>query len=152
MRIEEIQGMPDYAKIMHLINAEWPVEFGEVDDASKLHEMIESHDVNNDTIKFLYDDDNIVGYYRYTLWPRDKKNTTTAHTFDITIDPTNQMHGLGSMLMHDMFDDCREKGLELLLSRSFKSNEASIRLHKSLGFSLHLETDDSYVWEKSLVL
>jgi L-amino acid N-acyltransferase YncA len=46
--------------------------------------------------------------------------------------------------------ECRKRSLEKLLSRSFKNNEASIKLHKRLGFKLHLETEDSLVWEMIL--
>jgi len=147
MEIKEIKGVPDYSKIINLINAEWPSEFGNVDDKEKIKEMIKSHNEVTDRTKYLIDNENIIGFYRYSIWPRDKKNSKTAHTFDIAIDPRYQKRGLGSLLMKDMINDCKLRGMEKLLSRSFKSNQASIKLHKSLKFSLHLETDDSYVWE-----
>ncbi len=147
MEIKEVKGIPDYSKIINLINAEWPSEFGETDDTTKIEEMTKSHNENTDTTKYLFENEEIIGFYRYSSWPRDKKNTRTAHTFDIAIDTNYQKKGLGSFLMKDMINDCKKKGMEKLLSRSFKSNQASIGLHKSLGFSLHLETDDSLVWE-----
>lgn len=147
MIIKEIKGKPDYSCIIDLINAEWPFEFGSVDNKTKIKEMGKSHNVETDTVKYLFNNGKIIGFYRYSLWPRDDKNTKTAHTLDISITPNNQKQGLGSFMMKDMIDDCKRKGIEQLLSRSFKTNEGSTRLHKSLGFSLQLETDDSYVWE-----
>jgi len=147
MEIKEIKGIPDYSEIIDLINAEWPSEFGEADDAMKIKEMTKSHNQNTDTVKYLFDNENIIGFYRYSLWPRDNKDTKNAHTFDIAINPNFQKKGFGSLLMRDMIADCKEKGIVKLLSRSFKSNQASIELHKSLGFSLHLENEDSFVWE-----
>lgn len=147
MKIQEVEGMPDYSEIITLINAEWPLEFGEVDDNDKIQEMEKSHNESTDTVKYLIEDKDVIGFYRYSLWPREQKGTKTAHTFDIAIAPTRQKQGLGTLLMKDMIEDCRKKGLERLLSRSFKTNKASIGLHEALGFSLHLETDDSYVWE-----
>ncbi len=63
--------MPDYSEIIELINAEWPGEFGGNTDDEKIREMIRSHQLETDTVKYLYDDNKIIGFYRYTLWPRD---------------------------------------------------------------------------------
>jgi len=149
MEIKEVKGIPDYSEIIDLINAEWPSEFDENDDA-KIKEMLKSHNENTDTVKYLLDNKNIVGFYRYSLWPRDNEKTKTVHIFDIAINPNYQRQGLGSLLMKDIIDDCKKKGMDKLLSRSFKSNQASIGLHKAFGFSLHLEIDDSFIWEISL--
>ncbi len=147
MELLKIDGIPDYKEIIELINAEWPIEFGNIDDSEKIVEMTKSHNVETDTVKYLIDNNEIIGFYRYSLWPRDNIESNSAHTFDIAIKPDRQKQGLGSLIMKDMIEDCRINGVKKLLSRSFKSNNQSINLHKSLGFSLHLETDDSYVWE-----
>ena len=47
----------------------------------------------------------------------------------------------------DLIQDCRDKGITRLLSRTLKSNTASVRLHQSLGFAQHFATEDSIVWE-----
>ena len=109
--------------------------------------MEESHNDKTDTIKYLLDGNVIIGFYRYSKWPREKENTNTVHLFDISILPERQKQGLGTLLLKDMIKDCNVKGFTKILSRTYKYNIGSIQLHKSLGFSQYLETDDSFVWE-----
>jgi len=147
MEIREIKEMPNYSEIVALINAEWPSKFSDKTDDEKIAEMEKSHNLKTDTIKYLYDKDKVVGFYRCSIWPREDINSKIAHTLDIAILPSRQKEGLGTLLMTDMIKDCKQKGISKLLSRSFYNNKGSIRLHKSLGFSIHLETEDSIVWE-----
>ncbi|HAK46903.1 MAG TPA: hypothetical protein DCO79_13420 [Spirochaeta sp.] len=142
-----IEGIPDYAEIIDLINAEWPVQFGEKSDSEKIADMRESHDVERDRTVYIYDDSKIIGFYRYTAWPRAARITETAHIYDIAVLPSMQKQGIGMLLMDNLVDDCRKQGFKKLLSRSFRTNEGSIRLHKAAGFGISLETDDSIVWE-----
>lgn len=132
--IRIINGKPNYSEIIDLINAEWTAEFGEASDEEKIAKMDNHHNEKTDTVKYLYENGKIIGFYRYSLWPRDDEKTKQAHTLDISLLPQYQ----------------RDNGIEILLSRSFKSNEGSIRLHKKMRFQLHLETDDSFVWKLSL--
>ncbi len=147
MMLKEIEGLPDYSEIIDLINAEWPREFGEKTDSEKIADMIDSHNTDKDRVKYLFDGDVIAGFYRYSLWPRDARITETAHIYDIAVLPSKQKQGLGTFMMDDLIEDCRRRKLDRLLSRSFRNNEASIRLHKRFGFHVHLETEDSIVWE-----
>ena len=142
-----IEGLPDYAGIIELIKAEWPPEFGEKSEAEIISEMIESHDTERDRVTFLYEDNHPVGFYRYTSWPRSARLTDTAHTYDISVLPGRQGQGLGKKLMNHMIENCRSCGFKKLLSRSFKTNAASIKLHQRTGFRNSFESDDSIVWE-----
>jgi ribosomal protein S18 acetylase RimI-like enzyme len=144
--IREIRGLPDYSRILNLINAEWPPEFGDKSEDEKIRAMIDSHNESTDTVKFLFDGDRIVGFYRYSLWPRDEAEPSQAHIYDIAVLPEFQRRGLGSMLMNDLISDCRQKGLTRILSRSFRTNHASTQLHKALGFVVGFETENSLVW------
>jgi L-amino acid N-acyltransferase YncA len=150
MKIQEIKNPPDYSEIIDLINAEWPKEYSCMSDEEKINEMEKSHDNESDTVKYLYDEKKIIGFYRYSKWPREGVKTETAHLFDISILPERQKQGLGTLLMKDMMNDCKIKGFKKVLSRTFKNNEGSILLHKSLGFSLYLEIEDSFIWEIEL--
>ena len=150
MEIREEKGIPKYEELIDLINAEWSDKFGDMNDKEKIEEMEKSHCENTDTVKYLVDQNKIIGWYRYSLWPRDQKKTTTVHTFDISILPSYQKQGLGTVLMSDVIQDCKNKGIKKLLSRSFKNNPGSIRLHKSLGFTEQLKTEDSIVWEYNI--
>jgi len=147
VEIKEITGLPDYSEIIELINAEWPREFGGKTDDEKIGEMVRSHQVQTDTVKYLIEEQKIIGFYRYTLWPRKNPDSDKAHTMDIAVIPARQNQGLGIMLMTDLIKDCREKDFNQLLSRSMRNNPGSIRLHQSLDFTVYLETEDSIVWE-----
>lgn len=147
MEFKIIEGLPDYGEIIGLINAEWPVEFGEKTDDEKIADMIESHYPGKDRVKYLYDDNSIIGFYRYSSWPREARETDVAHIYDIVVLPSRQGQGLGRFLMEDMIEDCRSRGLTRLLSRSFKNNTASLGLHRKIGFHISLETEESIVWE-----
>lgn len=150
MTIKEIHGIPDYAEIIDLIRVEWPGQFGKATDEEKIAHMQEHHNVQTDTVKYLIEDGKIIGFYRYTTWPREDPLSHTAHTLDIAIVPTHQKRGLGTRLMKDLIEDCRKKGITRLLSRSFESNPGSIRLHQSLGFIQQKKTEDSIVWELAI--
>ena len=147
MTFKEIHGIPNHAEIIDLINVAWPPEFGKKTDKEKIKQMQAHHNVQSDTVKYLLDGDNIIGFYRYTLWPREDPLPHTVHILDIAVLPTYQQRGLGTRLMNDLIQDCRRNRIDRLLSRSFKSNSGSIRLHQSLGFTQHKSTEDSIVWE-----
>lgn len=147
MNIIDVEDRPDFSQLIELIKAEWPVEFGNISEDEMIKEMEKSYNPQTDSVKYLMDDGKIIGFYRYSLYPREDNTTKTVHTYDISILPGRQKQGLGTLLMRDMIEECRLKGFEKMLSRTFKSNKGSIHLHKSIGFNLHLETDDSYVWE-----
>lgn len=150
MEIIDVEGRPDFTQLIELIKLEWPVEFGDVSEDEMIKEMEKSYNPDTDSVKYLIENEEIIGYYRYSLWPREDKDTKTVHTYDISIISTRQKQGLGKMLMRDMIEECKNKGYEKILSRTFKTNSGSIQLHKSMDFHLHLETDDSYVWEFNL--
>ena len=149
MELREIKGLPDYSDIIELINAEWPPEseWGEKTEDEKVGEMIRSHNLKTDTVKYLFEDNRVIGFYRYTRWPRENPDPHKAHTLDIAILPSMQKQGLGGQLMADMIEDCRHKGFQQLLSRSMRNNRGSIKLHQSSGFTVYMETEDSIVWE-----
>jgi RimJ/RimL family protein N-acetyltransferase len=147
MEFKKENQRPNYSELIDLINAAWPEEFGLLTEEEKIEEMEKSHNNETDTVKYLYEKEKLIGFYRYSLWPREDKGTKKAHTYDVSILPEYQKKGYGTEIMKDMIKECKKDGIEKLLSRSFKNNEGSIKLHKRIGFKLHLETEDSLVWE-----
>ncbi|MDC7226390.1 MAG: GNAT family N-acetyltransferase [Spirochaetales bacterium] len=145
-----IEGVPDYSKLIELIRAEWPEEFGEKTDNEMVEDMIKSHDPDKDRSFLLEDAGAVIGFCRCTAWPRSARLTDTAHTYDIVILPDRQGEGLGTLLLNRMMKDCISQGFKRLLSRSFLTNEGSIRLHERCGFIESIRTEDSIVWEKYL--
>ena len=73
--------------------------------------------------------------------------SSMRNLLDIAVLPSYQGRGIGKRLMKDLIRDCDAKGFERISSRSFKSNQPSIRLHRSLSFKKCRITDDSIVWE-----
>ena len=73
--------------------------------------------------------------------------SSMRNLLDIAVLPSYQGRGLGKRLMKDLIRDCDAKGFERIYRRSFKSNQPSIRLHRSLSFKKCRITDDSIVWE-----
>ena len=123
MKIEEIKGLPNYAEMLDLINAEWPVEFSEKTQEQRIRHLQEH------------------------LWPREKPESRAVHLLDIAVLPSKQGRGLGRRVMTDLIRDCAEKGIEKLFSRTFKTNRRSIRFHRSSGFTEYKTSDDSIVWQ-----
>ena len=150
MTIQEIHGVPDFSELIELIRAEWPTGLRDDSDSEMLRKMNESYNTQTDTVKCLVDDGKIIGFYRYTRWPRDNPSSATAHTMDISVLAGRRRRGLGSLLMADLIDDCANHGIRTLLSRTMKDNAASIAFHKSVGFRRHTETDDAIVWEMAV--
>lgn len=155
MEIREVHGLPDYQEILPLLEEEWKQwpqgsEHSNDSESEIVKKMTDSHLVHADVTKFLIEDNKIIGFYRYTRLPRDSEETRVAHTLDIAILPGNQKRGLGSMLLQDMIDDSRSRNFETLQSRTSRSNQASIALHRKLGFRLLFEKEDSCVWELAL--
>jgi L-amino acid N-acyltransferase YncA len=150
MELIEREGAFPFAEILELIKAEWPSQWKAATDAQMLAEMEGSSDARFDVNKLLLDGERIVGWYRYSRWPREESNLEDAHTLDIAISPGLQGRGYGSMLMSDMLGDCRGRGYRKLMSRTFLDNAASIALHRKSGFSEAFRTEDSIVWERRL--
>ncbi len=147
MTLSKIDGVPDFHLLIDLINTAWPKEWSECSDQEKIGKMIESYNGETDTVKYLLKDGDIIGWYRYSLHPRQNKQTKIVHIYDIAVLPAYQRQGLGTYMLKDLVEDCRNLGFTGVLSRSMKSNQGSLRLHETFGFALFLDTEDSLVWQ-----
>jgi phosphinothricin acetyltransferase len=150
MEILEAGGDFSFAGIAELIEAEWPRQWKAASRDEMVAEIEASADARYDVNKLLVDGDRIVGWYRYSRWPREESNLQGAHTLDIAVLPGLQGRGYGAMLMRDLVEDCRSRGYRKLMSRTFFDNAASIALHKRTGFAEAFRTEDSIVWEIAL--
>jgi L-amino acid N-acyltransferase YncA len=150
MEIIEIAGRIDFAKIIDLIKEEWPKEWGESSEENMIIEFEKTSNYEYDINKFLYDNDKIIGWYRYSAWPREEKNKENAHTLDIVINPKYQGRGLGRMLMEDQIHDCRRRGFKKLMSRTIEGNISSYKLHEKNGFNISFRKGTDIVWELNL--
>ena len=141
----------DFGKVVELIKAEWPPQWKAVTEAEMVAEIEGSADRRHDVNRLLVEGDRILGWYRYSRWPREESNRTDAHTLDIAVLPEMQGRGYGELLMRDLVEDCRRRGYRKLMSRTFFDNARSIALHAKVGFAEAFRTEDSIVWSLSLV-
>lgn len=60
-----------------------------------------------------------------------------AHTAEITffIRPEDTGKGLGTRMLHHLENECRKKGISVILASVSSRNEGSIRFHEKNGFS-----------------
>jgi len=137
----------DLNKYFDLIKLELPDELRALSDIDLLQEINKSFDPVTDKIKYLNHEGNIVGWYRYSKWPRNEKNTKTVHALDIAIKQEYQGKGFGILLFKDMIMECKLAGISKIISRTIKSNQQSYGLHKSIGFKELFKKNDSIVWE-----
>lgn len=83
---------------------------------------------------YVYEvDGQIAGYCYAHKW---KERAAYGHTLETTIylAPRYLHHGVGTLLMKRLIDDCRKAGYRALIACITGGNEASIGLHRSLGF------------------
>ena len=139
-----------FASIAALIAAEWPSQWPATDEAGMLSEIEKSSDPRYDVNKLLVEGGRVIGWYRYSRWPREESNLTEAHSLDIAILPESRGRGYGELLMRDLISDCRERGYRKLMSRTFLDNGPSISLHAKIGFAEAFRTADSIVWTLNL--
>ena len=75
-----------------------------------------------------------VARYCYAhAWKEKQAYSRTAET-TVYLHPDCKGRGLGKELMKTLVDACRQSGLHVLIACITVPNEASVRLHESLGF------------------
>lgn len=79
------------------------------------------------------EDGKVQGYCYAHQW---KSREAYSHTLETTvyIAPAYTRLGIGRLLMSSLIDACRERGVIALIACITEGNEASIGLHKALGF------------------
>ena len=150
MEIIEETGKVNFAKIIDLLKAEWPEDWGELSDEKLIQEFEKSSDYKYDINKYLYNGNQIIGWYRYSVWPRKEDNKTDVHTLDIVVNPEYQGKGLGNMLMNDLISDCKKRGLKKLLSRTIEGNIQSYKMHERNNFKVQFQKGKDIVWKIDL--
>ena len=139
-----------YEDIIELIKIEWPIQFGIISESEMIKKMYETNDNQNDVNIVMIDDTKIIGWCRYTKWPKNEKETKSVHLMDIAIDGKYQRKGYASILVMKMIDDCKNNGNDYIFSRTFSDNKESIKLHEKHGFIIEFQKEDSIVWKRNL--
>ncbi len=75
----------------------------------------------------------VAGYCYAHAWKEKQAYSHTAET-TVYLHPDSKGRGMGRQLMTALVDSCRQKGLHVLIACITVPNEASVRLHESLGF------------------
>ncbi len=84
---------------------------------------------------FVYEDEGqILGYCYAHPW---KQRAAYAATFETTVylNPEKKECGIGTALMQQLIDDCRNRGVHVLIACITEGNEASFSFHRKLGFT-----------------
>ena len=79
-------------------------------------------------LRYDYDGETPIG--GFTLYNRIDKEAT----FGYVMHPDFRGHGLGGILIHFLFETCKDLGIKTLKADVYHDNEASIKLLKSNGF------------------
>ncbi len=83
---------------------------------------------------FVYEKNGeIIGYCYAHKWKEKKAYNHTAET-TIYLKRNQCGKGIGKELMNTLIDACKEKGIHALIACITVPNEASVKLHESLGF------------------
>jgi L-amino acid N-acyltransferase YncA len=152
MEIIEETGKINFSMIVDLLQEEWPKEWGKLSKKELIREFEITSAPKFDVNKYLYENDKIIGWYRYSAWPREENNKSDAHILDIVLNSNYQGKGLGKLLMEDLIKDCRKKGFEKLMSRTIEGNFQSYKLHERNSFKIAFIKGIDIVWELSLAL
>lgn len=78
-------------------------------------------------------EDNIVGYAYATQWKPREAYLRTAEV-SVYLDKKAKGRGYGALLYEELIERLRTRGLHALLAGISLPNDASIKLHESLGF------------------
>jgi len=73
------------------------------------------------------------GYAKAGAWRERAAYAWTAEV-GIYVEPTNHRNGIGRLLYERLFDILREQGYHSVIGGITLPNEASVRLHESMGF------------------
>lgn len=92
-------------------------------------------DISTEYPYYVYEnEDGTIGGYCYAH--RWKEREAYSHTLETTIYLAHgiERRGIGTQLMHMLIDECRHRGFVALIACITGDNEASIKMHASLGF------------------
>ena len=83
---------------------------------------------------FVYEEEgNVVGYAYVHTWKERAAYRKTLET-TIYLDGEKTHHGIGTLLMRRLIEECRKRGYKTLIACITGDNIASIEFHKGLGF------------------
>ena len=78
--------------------------------------------------------DAVLGYCYAHRWREKSAYRLTLET-TIYLDPAATGRGIGTRLMQELISRCRAMGIHTLVADITDENEASLRMHKRLGFT-----------------
>jgi phosphinothricin acetyltransferase len=106
----------------------WPFE--------QRQEWWREHQADPTTPVLVAEVDGEVAGFSYLSWYRKKSGYRFTREDTVYIDPAYHRRGLGRALMAPLIDRARGLGLHVVIASIEASNDASIALHRSLGFEL----------------
>ena len=83
---------------------------------------------------YVYESDgNVLGYCYAHPWKGKAAYNNTCET-TVYLAPGNEHKGIGTQLMNKLIEDCRQRGVHVLIACITGGNEASNVMHEKLGF------------------
>ncbi len=166
MKVRTLEPPVDFSRLLPLLRVlmsprEVPRMIAEDSDEARLSAIHGSYSPDADVVRVLDVNetatsvsaaDTIAGFTRYKQLPGpDETGRSVVHLMEIVVIPSFQGKGLGRLLMNDAIARSRESGFDVLMSRTFLDNDASIALHRSTGFSIAFTRDESIIWRMEFV-
>jgi GNAT superfamily N-acetyltransferase len=147
MEIKKCLGKPNFIKMVGLLRSAVPPTLQCKSDEQIVQMFEENFNPETDSIFLLLEGESIMGWYRLSLWPREKADTKEAHLLDIAVESSCQRRGLGKLLLKHCMEECKRRGIETMYSATEESNAPSIGLHKAMGFKMHMKENKTIVWK-----
>jgi len=141
---EFINGLSEEAKYfrfmraLHQVTQEMLVRFTQIDYDREMA-LIAAREIDGVETE--------LGVARYVINPDAR-----SCEFALVVGDRWQKRGLGHILMHDLMQVARDRGLELMQGEVLASNSKMLELVKALGFEIHVNGEDPAVRDVSIRL
>ncbi|MFO0962495.1 MAG: GNAT family N-acetyltransferase [Phycisphaerales bacterium] len=133
IRLARPEDAPALAAIYNHAVLETTATFDtEPKDAAERQRWLAAHDAAH-PVTVAEVDGRVVGWASLTRWSDRCAYDSTAET-SFYVEPASQGRGIGRALLTDLVARARAAGLHALLARITVGSEASVRLHRALGF------------------
>ena len=141
----------DYPYIIKFISEELE-ESGEDLKKINVENIAKDHlDFSIDKIRIMeISKGDVIGWYRYSNWPRDEKNSTTAHLFDIAVVKKYRRKDYGKKLFLDLMKQLLKNKYKKLYSCTIEGNQNAYNFHLKMGFRLTKRIKSKIIWMRNI--
>lgn len=102
-------------------------------DRSDRERWLSQHDADGHPVIVAEIDGEVVGYASYSQW-REKIGYRFTVENSVYVASGHQRQGIARLLMVELIDQARQRGMHVMIAAIEAGNTASITLHEQLGF------------------